>query len=241
MFPKHFRHRISTIQHHFRFLAFFCDIMDMQMKNKVKYYKEVTKMLAGKISEKLTAYLNENKAIKEEQTELYLYCFSTFFEILFNLILTVLIGIILQELPATLIFLIVFIPLRRMCGGYHCDTETGCFILSIAIFLVVILTYKYLGYIPYIGICIVLAADLIVICIYSPVISVEKNISATDLVRYRRLSIAVSSAVILLSAVLSRLSAYGYVLTETITVISIFMIIGDVKYSPKTDVDLRIE
>lgn len=97
-----------------------------------------------KISGFITDTLIEGKVIKSEEKNLYLYCFSTIIEMSANLLTTLIIGALLHRFIETLIFMLVFIPLRSFAGGYHCEKAESCFILSIAVYLTVILSYKYL-------------------------------------------------------------------------------------------------
>lgn len=96
-----------------------------------------------KMSSYVTEVLIEGNVIKEEERNLYLYCVEGLVETLGNLLLTIVLGIIFGKLIDTILFLLIFIPLRTLAGGYHAKSGNVCFILSIFLFLGVILTADY--------------------------------------------------------------------------------------------------
>ena len=136
--------------------------------------------LFDKMSTFITDTLIEGGVIKSEERNLYVYCFGTIVEMLANIITTILIGILLGRLPATLIFLLVFIPLRSTVGGYHCETSGKCFILSMSVYLSIILTYKLSSIIPTRTCVLFCVIDFALILILSPVASPNKPLSLME-------------------------------------------------------------
>lgn len=78
-----------------------------------------------RISTFLTDTLIEGGTLKSEERSLYIYCFGTMLETAANLLSAIIIGALLGEFPAALIFMLVFIPLRSMAGGFHCNSAGG--------------------------------------------------------------------------------------------------------------------
>lgn len=107
--------------------------------------------LFDRISAFITDTLIEGKIIKIEERNLYLYCFGTLIEMTANLITTLIIGALLGKIVAALFFMLVFISLRSTAGGYHCETAGKCYLLSMAVYLAVILTYDYVSIAPSYG------------------------------------------------------------------------------------------
>lgn len=68
--------------------------------------------------------------IAKDEEELYRYAYMILFEWGFNLIIAGLIGILMNALQTTLIFLISVIPLRSFAGGYHASTPLRCAVIS---------------------------------------------------------------------------------------------------------------
>lgn len=77
----------------------------------------------------------KNKLIKEEEYELYYYCFeSLILKIVFDSIILIL-AIYFDWLISTIFYYVGFGCIRYTGGGYHAKTVWGCVILSIGIYL----------------------------------------------------------------------------------------------------------
>ena len=96
-----------------------------------------------KISNYVTDTLIQGDIIKEEERNLYLYCVEGLVETVGNLFFTVLLGILFGKLIDTIIFLLIFVPVRSLAGGYHAKNGSVCFGVSILLFLSVILMAGY--------------------------------------------------------------------------------------------------
>lgn len=59
-----------------------------------------------------------------------------------NLISLILLGIIMNSWKESVIFLLLFIPLRKYAGGYHADTKIRCYMLTNLMFVLSIQFYK---------------------------------------------------------------------------------------------------
>lgn len=187
-------------------------------------------MMFDRLSIFLTDTLIEGGALKSEDRTLYIYCFGTMLEAAANLISTVILGAVLGELPAALIFMLVFIPLRSTAGGAHCRSAGGCYLLSMTVFLTVILTYGMLSLSAAAGV-LICAAETAAVFFLAPVPSPNKPMSETEKLRDRRLALIIISvcdaAVILLTVLGSR---YGYAVLETMSMAVISMTAGRLIY-----------
>lgn len=192
-----------------------------------------------KMSAFITDTLIEGKIIKMEERNLYLYCFGTLIEMTANLITTLIIGALLGKIVAALFFMLIFIPLRSTAGGYHCETAGKCYLLSMAVYLAVILTYDFVLVAPSYVFAFVCVFDLAAIIILSPVVSPNKPFSAKEKIKNRRISIALS--LIYLTAILVMMNCkivYAFVILESLTAAVVSMIAGFIKYkkAPKTTI-----
>lgn len=184
-----------------------------------------------KISEFITDILIEGNAIKNEERNLYLYCFGTLIEMTANLITTLIIGALLGKIVAALIFMLIFIPLRSTAGGYHCETAGKCYLLSMAVYLSVILTYDFVSVAPSYVFALVCVFDLTAIIILSPVVSPNKPFTAKEKIKNRQISIALS--LIYITAILVMMNCkivYAFVILESLTAAVVSMIAGYIKY-----------
>lgn len=77
--------------------------------------------------------------ISSEQEEIYIYGFELILSFLTCTAIILIIGIILEQLINTLIFLFLFILIRRCTGGFHAKTHLQCQLYTICFYLTVIL------------------------------------------------------------------------------------------------------
>lgn len=184
-----------------------------------------------KISGFITDTLIDGKVIKSEERNLYLYCFGTIIEMSANLLTTLVIGALLHRFIETLIFMLVFIPLRSFAGGYHCEKAESCFILSISVYLTVMLSYKYLCDISAYWIYAICLADFIAVFILSPVVSPNKPLSEKVKNKNRRISIFITALYITATLVMLYCKiSYAFVVFESVTASVISMISGNLKH-----------
>ena len=184
-----------------------------------------------KMSAFITDTLIEGKIIKIEERNLYLYCFGTLIEMTANLITTLIIGALLGKFLAALFFMLVFIPLRSTAGGYHCKTAGKCYLLSMAVFLFVILTYDYISAVSSYVCVLICVIDFAAIIILSPVASSNKPFTEKEKIRNRQISIILS--LIYIIAILIMVNSkivYAFVVLESLTVAVFSMIAGYIKY-----------
>ena len=59
--------------------------------------------------------------LHENEIEIYYYGYTLFFELLINIAISLIIGILMGNIAELIFFLCTFIPLRSFCGGYHAD------------------------------------------------------------------------------------------------------------------------
>ncbi|MBQ5318902.1 MAG: accessory gene regulator B family protein [Oscillospiraceae bacterium] len=184
-----------------------------------------------KMSAFITDTLIEGKIIKMEERNLYLYCFGILIEMMANLITTLIIGALLGKIVTALFFMLVFIPLRSTAGGYHCETAGKCYLLSMAVYLAVILTYDGVSIAPSYVCALICAIDFAAIIILSPVASPNKPITANEKTRNRWISIALSLIyIIVILVMLNCKIVYAFVILESLTVAVVSMIAGHIKY-----------
>lgn len=87
------------------------------------------------LSRKLTGFLCRNSIIESDKAEIYQYGYEVFISGMLGFIISIVIGIISGHLIESLIFLVFFVPLRQLSGGYHADSYLICNIVFTAIFL----------------------------------------------------------------------------------------------------------
>ncbi len=96
--------------------------------------------ISKKISENISNHLISNNMISKNYEMAYNYCLEYFFDIILYSINSIILGILTHNMFHTLIFFIVFVPLKKLSGGYHAKSRILCSLISYTLFLFIILT-----------------------------------------------------------------------------------------------------
>ncbi|MGI6004934.1 MAG: accessory gene regulator B family protein [Christensenellales bacterium] len=81
-------------------------------------------------------FLIKNNAIDPEDTDIYEYGLFCIVRDIITLSSTLIIAILLDVVPQSVLFYAAFIGLRRTAGGYHATTVLRCFLISMVTWLV---------------------------------------------------------------------------------------------------------
>lgn len=126
--------------------------------------------------------LIEYKIISEDDRELYLYGLQLGVVTIQNVLITIILGVLFQNLISTIAFLIAYIPLRSYAGGYHATSSKICFIYSLGlIFLIEIYFTHSLGVRDTV---LLLGGAIYIIYKYAPLQSENKSLSYEETIRY---------------------------------------------------------
>ena len=82
--------------------------------------------------------------IKEDDVNVYQYGYTLMVEVILNMALSLILGVLLGQIKKVIFFLCMFIPLRSFCGGYHANKIWKCVILSNFIIIVPIFAVEKL-------------------------------------------------------------------------------------------------
>lgn len=83
-----------------------------------------------KLSQKVARSLVENGNIRKEHEAVYQYALQSVLILGINVLLSLLIGILLDRVGYCVLFLCAMIPLRSNAGGFHASNLAVCYILS---------------------------------------------------------------------------------------------------------------
>lgn len=95
-------------------------------------------IISQKLSSAIADTLYDNNIISKQEIPIYIYCLDYIIELIFLIVFTILYGTFSHNLPETIIFLIVFIPIRSFGGGFHASTQNRCTLLSLITFIFVL-------------------------------------------------------------------------------------------------------
>lgn len=87
----------------------------------------------------VTDCLTENGTIKEEEKEIYSYCFGFLADLVFYNLSILLIGLLLGKFHIALLYILMMTPTKMMAGGMHAPTPAICDLVSYGVFLGTIL------------------------------------------------------------------------------------------------------
>lgn len=97
-----------------------------------------------KISNKLLNYLISSHKIKNDNEiiDYYRYGIEITISSILNIVLIISIGVVTKNIMESLMFLLCFIPLRQVTGGYHAETYFKCNLLFVIVFCLLLVIYK---------------------------------------------------------------------------------------------------
>lgn len=98
-------------------------------------------------AEKCTMILLEHGVIHDDQKNIYVYGFVLFWSTLSCIVSILFISFLFGYLSSAVIFLLFFMPIRMVAGGYHAKSCEACFIWTNSIAILCVMVSKCLWYI----------------------------------------------------------------------------------------------
>lgn len=184
--------------------------------------------MLSKLSERVTHSLIVKGQIEEEQRELYEYGFFMLISKVLYFTFSILIGIAFNRVIESAIFYVSYLLIRQYAGGYHAHTEARCVFLSTSsivfgVAAVRILTSAALGYF-----LIPIALANVVIAVFSPLDTPEKELDESEKKHFRLLSYIALVVLDLIFAITLylRVKSVYIPLTVSLTLEALLMIFG---------------
>lgn len=122
-----------------------------------------------KISNAVVEYMLKHEAISEteENKEYYQYGVEITISSVINIVIILCIGLIFRSFIESLLFLLLFVPIRQYTGGYHANTYFKCNLTFAILFTILLIFYHFTGEIltSYFSILIVYVCVLTIIFI----------------------------------------------------------------------------
>jgi len=82
--------------------------------------------------DKIVDFLQKQECFYAEEKEIIEYGIEQGKNFILSIILVFLLGILFKTPVSSVVFLVMFIPLRKYAGGYHANSRLGCVLVSIA-------------------------------------------------------------------------------------------------------------
>ncbi len=137
-----------------------------------------------RLAQKLSSYFIDKSIISQEDYEIYVYGGELLISFTISTSFILLLGLVFNKLVETLLFLTVFIVLRRYTGGYHAPSHFKCKLTTVATYLLVLglSVWTSVKLINYIMICLFGCAVILSI---GPIENLNKPLSASQKTRNR--------------------------------------------------------
>lgn len=158
--------------------------------------------MIGKLALKTAEKFVKNNNTLYDKIEIYQYGFFVLFSNIFFLIITSIIGVILDVFLQSIIFFFTFFSIRQFAGGYHASTETRCEIfstLSILACIVVIKLSKTYNFQTVLLLITILSA--VCILVFCPIDTHEKPLSDKEFGYFRKISWTILLVIVTLTVI----------------------------------------
>lgn len=143
--------------------------------------------MINKIVEALISKQSQNEIITDEDEQIYRYGYILLCEVVLNLAITLVIGIIFSKIKEILFFLCVYIPLRSFCGGWHANKIWKCTIISNAILLLQVYCIEnMINFISSEGMLMICFFNMICVFFIAPIETEKKKISHDERLVFRK-------------------------------------------------------
>ena len=188
--------------------------------------------MISKIASNIVDVLIRNEVIEEKARLAYQYGWELLLSSVLSGIIIISCGFIFDDFLAALLFLVLFVLLRWLCGGYHADSYKKCNLICAFTTIFVLLCYKIIPLIQYEGLhycCI--ALSILITILYSPIENVNKPLTSNKKKIFRILSIIMVTVLSIASCILmiKYLSQYSILIDMTLLVVTVSMLITDLK------------
>lgn len=179
----------------------------------------------------LVRVLLKNEIIEADKIEIYQYGYEIMISTIITFLIVLISGIILNCLPAALLYFGIFAVMRQICGGYHAQHYWSCNALFAVVTTSVLLLFKFF---PMDDIAAIhytfLLFSVLVIFVYAPVENENKPISEKRKVLFRKISRGAVVVIALVScSVYIQKSPYTKLIVLALMAVAVSTLVGGVK------------
>ncbi|WP_050738459.1 accessory gene regulator B family protein [Acetobacterium bakii] len=181
------------------------------------------------MAERITDILVNNEIIIAENRNLYSYGLQQGLLIFLNIATILGIGMVLNMVWESIIFLLTFVPLRSNAGGYHAKTQVRCYLYSVAMITTTLVGIKIIPWSGVVCLSMTLVAGTIIFFL-APVEAVNKSLGQVEKAVYKkrtRFSLVLFVFLVLLFCYSGQL-AISVCIMMGVVVVSIVLVLGRV-------------
>lgn len=154
------------------------------------------------LAQYITGILLKNKIIKNEYLDIYIYGFEVIISGTLSLFIGLTLGLIFSQFLECMVFLVVFVVLRRYTGGYHAETYLKCNTIFAVNILIVMILLKFDFAYPFTFHIIVCSICILTYYLFAPIESIFKPISVEEKKKYRLFAVLIAIITVICSSLL---------------------------------------
>lgn len=150
----------------------------------------------------ITGCLVRNKIIDNTKLDIYIYGFEIMISNIICFGIGLLIGAVFSEFLECIVFLAVFVLLRRYCGGYHAETYLVCDTIFTANILLVMTILKVMSVYPIYVHFIIAGISIVSAIMLAPVENKYKPLTIEEMKKHKLFAAVINLSMIIISSVL---------------------------------------
>lgn len=174
----------------------------------------------------ITDCLLKNNIIENSKIDVYIYGFEIMISNILCLAIGLIIGIVFSHLFETVVFLSVFMLMRKYCGGYHADTYFTCSAIFTLNIFVVMIIFNSISHYP-------ISTHIVVICfcfmstvLFAPIENQYKRLTHNEKSKHKRTAIVSSVCIEIVSTILYfRRIQYSIIIDMALVTVAVSMVI----------------
>ena len=149
-------------------------------------------MLEKKLSSRISDVLVMGGIIKDTDRDKCSYGIDIMFSSVMQLLLILIISVFIGNIVETLLFFLMFIPLRIYAGGYHADSRGRCFIILVCVYIIFCFLVEIESERLYaVMICVGLVFSMFMVLITAPVLHSRKHLTKNEINVFRKIAILI--------------------------------------------------
>ena len=175
----------------------------------------------------ITDYYCKKNIIAEDKKEIYCYGFQLIMADIINYTIIIALGIILNRIIESMVFLIILCGIRQFSGGFHAKTFAICRLSFIATYICVLSISFIISKINNVYVVLINVICFIFISYFAPIEHPNKPMTSLQKKRNKLKSIITSSVVSVASVILVTMDmAVGVTISITLLAVAFWMLVS---------------
>lgn len=184
--------------------------------------------MINRFSAIIVNYLLKSRVINnvEVEKQFYQYGIEITLSSIINIALILLLGLISKSVFESVIFLLLFIPIRQFTGGYHASTYLRCNLLFCSLYIVVLMVSRLtFSYLTTYAVILITFICILLIWFMCPVEHINKPIPTQRKKHHKLIAAMLGTLYGIISIVLIALSnKYGALTLYTLLLVTVLVI-----------------